>query len=119
MSNALDLYDIYRASDVFAFPSLQEGMPAALMEAMACGLPAVCSDIRGSSELIDQGKGGYRAARKDVEEYARYVRRIRAKTALADTMGYYNQNKAEKYSQRHIIPRMAGIYEYWMSFHNA
>ena len=38
--------------------SYREGLPVALMEAMACGLPAVCSDIRGNTDLIEDQKTG-------------------------------------------------------------
>ena len=54
-----DVIEICKASDIFVFPSLQEGLPVALMEAMACGLPVVCSDIRGNSDLISDGVNGY------------------------------------------------------------
>lgn len=47
-----DVTKAYQAADIFVFPSLQEGMPVALMEAMASGLPCVVSDIRGNRELI-------------------------------------------------------------------
>lgn len=43
---------IYQNADIFVFPSMREGMPVALMEAMAAGLPCVVSDIRGNRELI-------------------------------------------------------------------
>lgn len=48
----------YESADIFVFPSLQEGMPAALMEAMAAGLPCVVSDIRGNRELVCKKGGG-------------------------------------------------------------
>lgn len=57
-----DIPEIMAASDIFLFPSLQEGLPVALMEAMASGLPVVCSNIRGNSDLIENEKGGYLAA---------------------------------------------------------
>lgn len=45
---------LYACADLFVFPSLQEGLPVALMEALASGLPAIGSDIRGNNELLDQ-----------------------------------------------------------------
>ena len=53
-----DISEICNASDLFVFMSLQEGLPVALMEAMACGLPSICSDIRGNTDLIEKGKNG-------------------------------------------------------------
>lgn len=53
-----DVADFYNMADVFVFPSRREGLPVALMEAMACGLPAICSNIRGNADLIESGKDG-------------------------------------------------------------
>lgn len=53
-----DVPELCRCSDMFAFMSFREGMPVALMEAMSCGLPAVCSKIRGNTDLIDDGENG-------------------------------------------------------------
>jgi len=47
-----DMAWIYQNADIFVFPSVREGMPVALMEAMAAGLPCVVSDIRGNRELV-------------------------------------------------------------------
>jgi glycosyltransferase involved in cell wall biosynthesis len=47
-----------RAADVFSLPSLKEGMSAALVEAMACGLPCVVTPVSGSGDLIDDGVNG-------------------------------------------------------------
>ncbi len=51
-----DIADIYQAADLFIFPSLREGMPMALMEAMAVKTPVICSDIRGNRELVREKK---------------------------------------------------------------
>lgn len=51
-----DVVDILNASDVFAFPSLQEGLPVALMEAVSVGLPCVVSRIRGNTDLVKEEK---------------------------------------------------------------
>lgn len=47
-----DIVDLLHSCDLFVFPSLQEGLPVALMEAMASGLPVVCSRIRGIVDLM-------------------------------------------------------------------
>lgn len=46
------LADIFRASDLFVLPSYYEGLPLVLLEALACGLPAVTTDIKGLKEYI-------------------------------------------------------------------
>lgn len=57
-----DISDICNCSDVFVFMSLQEGLPVALMEAMACGLPVICTEIRGNVDLVTNGVSGVYAA---------------------------------------------------------
>lgn len=54
----LDVIEICKSTDILVFPSLQEGLPVALMEAMACGLPCVASKIRGNTDLLKDGLGG-------------------------------------------------------------
>jgi len=62
-----DIPEICIASDMFLFPSYQEGLPVSMMEAMAAGLPIVCSLIRGNTDLIDDGKGGYLIDPDDID----------------------------------------------------
>ncbi len=50
-----DLPGIYKSADVYVFPSRQEGMPVALMEAMAAGVPCIASDVRGNRDLLLKG----------------------------------------------------------------
>lgn len=54
-----DLPDFYAAMDVYAQTSLFEGMPNAVMEAMAAGLPVVATDVDGTRELIRDGETGW------------------------------------------------------------
>lgn len=47
-----DVAELYASADVFCLPSIREGLSAAMMEAMACGLPIICSSIRGNVDLV-------------------------------------------------------------------
>ncbi len=51
-----DVYELLKCSDVFVFPSKQEGLPVALMEAMAAGLPCIASRIRGNVDLLKRSR---------------------------------------------------------------
>lgn len=53
-----DVADFYKMADVFLFPSFREGLPVAVMEAMASGLSVVATKIRGSSDLVEDGING-------------------------------------------------------------
>ena len=65
-----DIRDLLHVADGFVFPSLQEGLPVALMEAMSAGLPVVCSSIRGNVDLIENGVGGWIYDPRDVDGFA-------------------------------------------------
>ncbi len=53
-----DIAEIYGCADIFIHPSIREGLPAALMEAMSAGLAVICSDIRGNTDLIKNRVNG-------------------------------------------------------------
>ncbi len=53
-----DVGPLLRAADLFVLPSYAEGLPVALLEAMACRLPAVATDVDGTRDLIDDGVTG-------------------------------------------------------------
>ena len=71
-----DVKELLHAVDAFAFPSLQEGLPVALMEAMAAGLPVVASRIRGNVDLIEDGKGGFLYNSDDIDGFAQGMQRV-------------------------------------------
>ena len=53
-----DVQDFYRCSDLFLFMTFREGLSVALMEAMGSGLPILCTEIRGNTDLVEDGVSG-------------------------------------------------------------
>lgn len=105
-----DIPDLLHAADVFFFPSRQEGLPVALMEAMASGLPIVCSRIRGNTDLIDEGKGGYLAAPGDAEGFSRALESILDGADTAE-MRAYNRQKIQLFGREAVMEQMAALYQ--------
>ena len=54
-----DIRDEYRKADVFCMPSLWEGFPNVLCEAMSCGLPVLCSKVCDNAEIVKDGENGF------------------------------------------------------------
>lgn len=64
-----DVIKIMKSCDVFVFPSKREGLSVALMEAIACGLPCIGSNIRGNNDLITNENVGYLINLKGKQEW--------------------------------------------------
>lgn len=52
------IQDVYKTSDVFCLPSIYEGFPNVLCEAMSCGLPVLCSNVCDNPMIVEDGKNG-------------------------------------------------------------
>lgn len=106
-----DIAEICRVSDVFVFPSKREGLPVSLMEAMACGLPVVCSRIRGNVDLIEDGKGGYLVEPDDVERFVKKITELVDDSRLRSQLGRFNARRIETYSVNNVLLDMQKIYK--------
>lgn len=93
-----DIPNIYCASDIFVFTSVQEGLPCALMEAMANGKPVVCSDIRGNVDLIDNGNGGI-VVPNDPVKVAEAITELINNPSRRAEMGSYNENAVNAFRE--------------------
>jgi glycosyltransferase involved in cell wall biosynthesis len=89
------LVESYRQANIFLFPSRHEGMPNALLEAMASGLPVIASCIAGSEELVLDEKTGYLFPSEDVESLLAALRKILSDPALREQMGNNSRLHAE------------------------
>ena len=102
-----DVASFYDAADWFILPSFREGLNVSLMEAMASGLPCLCSNIRGNVDLID-AKGGYLFNPKEQKEIREAIEKAQANSA---GMGDYNQRKIRDFDLDSVNNRMLEIYQ--------
>lgn len=105
-----DVFDLLKSSDIFCFPSTREGMPLALMEAMAAGLPAVASNVRGNRDLIAPGKGGFLYSANDSDGFAEGIKKLIGDPSLRRKMGNYNKGQIKKYDIKIIKEKLFRIY---------
>src|SRR5690606_18850595 len=68
-----NMAEIYKIVDLFVFPSKREGLPVSLLEALASGLPVVCSKIRGNLDLIDSSMYISLVESNDVSGYSKSI----------------------------------------------
>ena len=105
-----DVGAILQIADVFVHPSYHEGLPVALLEAMAAGLPVVCSRIRGVVDLIDDGVNGYLCAPDDPDGFAAALERLQDKS-IRDRMGRLNQKRVRSFSTQTVRHELKKIYQ--------
>lgn len=105
-----DIPELYKAADICVFPSHQEGLPVAVMEAMACGLPIIASDIRGSHELLSSSGNVLITKCDDAGAFAEAIKRLSADATLCAEMGVANLEKSAAYDVEIINVRMKEIY---------
>lgn len=82
-----EVHRYYDRADIFALPSFAEGVPVALMEAMAKEIPVVSTRITGIPELIEHDVGGLLTAAADVDGLCDALRRLLSDAALRRRLG--------------------------------
>lgn len=95
-----DVYDLYNAADIFVFSSLQEGLPRAVMEAMANAKPVICSDIRGNTDLIDPQSG--LVLSNNPKQYAQAIRHLVQYPEFRNEIGCINKEKIKKFDLKNV-----------------
>ena len=109
-----DVLELYKSADLFVFPSLQEGLPVALMEAMASGVPCVASDIRGNRDLLGKEMKRNLIRLEEPESWKNHIlyciHHIKEETQRAEKY----QKKMERFSEEKIEIRMREIYQLYL-----
>lgn len=103
-----ELARLLAAADVYVFTSRHEGFPVAPVEAMACGLPVIASDVSGIRDvLVDgEGSGGVVVQSQDPERVAGAISRLLGDEVLRRTLGEAARRRAEAFGLQPIGDRL-------------
>lgn len=103
---------LYQSVDMLLMPTAREGLPLAVLEAMACGLPVVATDCSSLPELIDEGKGGFLCPLGDAQAFADGIAHLASAPGLRRQMGEYNRARIEKeFTLQQMISSYRSLFE--------
>lgn len=105
-----DVTKVISIYDVFALPSLNEGMGRVLVEAMALGKPIVASNIGGITDLVAHGKNGFLVPTKNPKELAKYIQILLGDTEKRGKMGLAGKEMALNFSDEIMVESISNMY---------
>jgi glycosyltransferase involved in cell wall biosynthesis len=107
-----DMCSLLRSVDISVLPSWREGLPRSLLEAAACGLPIVSTDVPGSREVVEPEKSGLLVPVRDPEALAASLERLVRDPALRARLGAAARRRAEtEFAGNIIYQKTITIYE--------
>ena len=106
-----DVAELYSIADMYALPSIREGLNVSIMEAMSEELPCIVSRIRGNMDLIDDN-GGALYNPLDCAEVRKSIEKILSMNSNErEQFGKYNKNKIFGFGSEVVIDKLNKIYE--------
>jgi len=106
-----DIPELVAAADVAVLTSLKEGIPRALMEAMAVGVPVVATDVKGSREVVVDGQTGFLVPLGDTQALAGRLSQLLDSPALRRDLGARGVEHARRhFDEERIVERLVGLY---------
>jgi glycosyltransferase involved in cell wall biosynthesis len=107
-----DMPAVYSAMDMFVLPSLTEGLPMALLEAMASGRPAVATRVGAVPTVIQDGYTGLLVEVEEVGELAEaMVRLLRNREEAREFAERAQRGIEERFSSKTMVDKYIGVYE--------
>jgi glycosyltransferase involved in cell wall biosynthesis len=102
---------LFPALDIYVSASRAEGLPLAILEAMACGLPVVATRVTGHVDVVVDGVTGFLTRPEDPEDLARRVARLLDDPALRERMGRAGVERVDAhFSLDTMVARLAALY---------
>jgi glycosyltransferase involved in cell wall biosynthesis len=113
-----DVAPYLRAGDIFAFPTLGEGMPNALLEAMASGLPCVASALGGCRDVITNDETGLLVPAGDASAFQGALERLVESSAMRERLGAAaRQDAVSRFGLERMVDRYEACYRAVMAGH--
>ena len=106
-----DVFAALSAMDLFALPSLNEGMGKALVEAMYVGLPVVATRVGGVPELVEEGVHGLLVPAGDPVRLAAALEDLASDPEKRHRFGSAGARRAASYSTAHMLQKISSMYE--------
>ncbi len=107
--------NIMRAFDVFVLPSQAEGISNTILEAMACGLPVIATDVGGNGELVDVGHTGTLVPANDPQALAEAMAIYANDPQMRQQQGENGRGRInERFSMAQMLAAYGGVYEQLM-----
>ncbi|MBP9021472.1 MAG: glycosyltransferase family 4 protein [Syntrophobacterales bacterium] len=105
-----DVAEIISAVDIFVFPSLNEGMGRAVVEAMALGKPVVASRVGGIVDIVRDGENGLLVPPADSDELAAAIKSLLSDPAERERLGQEGKRQALLYDAERMVRRIEVLY---------
>jgi glycosyltransferase involved in cell wall biosynthesis len=104
-----ELTALYRACDVFVFPSLCEGFGHVILEAMSSGLPVITTKNTAGADTIEHGKEGFLVPIRDVDLLVEYLELLCKDRQLCREIGMNARIKAEQFTYEKFRERIIAV----------
>ena len=111
LGHVTDMPGLFHSVDAAVLPSYREGLPKGLIEAAACALPLVTTDVPGCREVVTHERDGLLVPVKDAHALADAIARLQADPALCRRLGGAAREKAlSHFDERSVIERTLRVY---------
>ena len=104
-----EMPDVYSSHDIFVFPSLMEGMPLTLIEAMATAMPVVTTNTCGMADVVEHNGNGLLVPPADAPQLAAAIGDLITSRELRERLGTAAQATATHYTWDKIVPQLEQI----------
>jgi glycosyltransferase involved in cell wall biosynthesis len=100
---------LYAGHDIFVFPSLVEGMPLTLLEAMATGMPVVTTNTCGMADVVEDEMNGLLVPAAESESLARAIERLCQSVELRRVLGMAGQETVRRYTWERVTQKLEQV----------